>query len=127
MKKLFLISLAITGILAWLNAASNQVVVPYSVTFEPTSTPASSALAVSSSTVTTIAAVDFGAERTFVNNSTTTVYMLKGSTVSVTTNGLPLPYQTPYICDKWFGTISFQAPAGTSGNCDVRNETVKTY
>ena len=89
-------------------------------------TPTNTAVSLSSTTTTTIAALPYGVQRIFVNISTSTIYMSKASSVAATvrSGGLPLYTKSTYIEDKYFGAMYFIGDAGVVAS-GLRYETLR--
>lgn len=123
MKKVFLLSLFILGFYQFLFCA-NEIYQNYGSYYD-IQTSTSIAITVSSSTYTTIPAINNGVSRKFKIIGTTTnslYFQLGGSTSTITSNGLDLEPHTYYVENDYFGTIYFQS---TGGNVNLRYQVLK--
>lgn len=82
-------------------------------------------LTISSSAVTTVAAVSKGIKRTYINPSAVVVRYKKGTTSDVVTSGSYLAATTVREDDSYFGSVSFQLAAGAATIATFVVETIR--
>jgi len=117
MKRIILLGLMLVGALFCKGFAFEQAYQEYGAYYD-VNTSTSLSVTVSSSAVTTSAAVFNGVERIFKIDETPTsalYFQRGGSTTTVTSNGMPLDNSVYYVEDRYFGAIYFQA-----GTADVK-------
>jgi len=126
MKKVLLPWLFVVIFAGIVSAASDQVYVGWGSYDDASTDTRNYALNVSSMSISTMSAVNYGVQRIICNNGTATVYEVKMVTnnTTLTTIGQPLTASEKYVEDKWFGVIYLQTIAGSAAQ-NIRVEELK--